>query len=123
MLVRTLVVAGLGLLTLSTGAAAQTPEQMCQKIKPLTGASVQSPKGTQEKPIKTVTPTEMFRIASGYYCDYFNDLPAMYAHSGNKIKVVGPNFEKEFDLQNFEQAVNAWRALLTSQHYSAPSAR
>ena len=123
MFVRTFVIIGLGVLALSTGARAQTAEQLCQRSKALTGASVLSPKGLADKTIKTTTPTEMFRTASGYYCDFCNDLPTMYAHSGNKIKVVGPNFEKEFALQDFDQAVNAWRALLTSQHYPAPAAR
>ena len=105
MFVRAFVIMGLGVLALSTGATAQTAEQKCQRGKALTGASVQSPKGLADKTINTTTPTDV-QDGVGLLLRSFCNLPTMLpAHSGNKIKVVGPGFEKEFWMAAFKQGL------------------
>ena len=103
-------------LSFSGTAMAQTSNTPC-------GTMVPAPKGLFDTPLRSIPPVEMFRVASGYYCEALNILPTMYAHSGNKIVVLGPGYEKEFDLANIEEASKAWRALLKSQGYAPTPSR
>jgi len=45
----------------------------------------------------------------------------MYAHSGNAITVVGRGFVREYPIQEWRKAVQAYRALLITNGYDVPT--
>ena len=68
-------------------------------------------------PIDKLTPVEIFRASSGYYCDFPNDHPTIYGHSGDAVTVVGAGYEKTFPLAELDEAFAAYMRLLARQGY------
>jgi len=101
----------------SSEAIAQTATDPCEAPRNFTGSHIRSPASLYNTPLSKITPAEAFRATSGYYCDWPNLLPTMYAHSGNKITVVGPGYERIFDLKDFDEAAKVWHALLMLHGY------
>lgn len=86
------------------------------------------PKGTQLSPIPEnttiyeVSPVDMFRFASGYYCDVLRNIPAIYAsqlpNSEPTLTVVGPGgFEMIFALKDSKTAFQQYLILLKQTKY------
>ena len=95
-------------------------EELIQFIEKMTGiktGSVQPPEHL--KILKKVRPFEAFRYFSGYYRS-LNNNPVIYVtqtKNNEYLVVVGPNYEKQFPIHEFEQAVKAYLQLLLAQGY------
>jgi len=74
------------------------------------------------KTMRNISATDGFRYFSGYYGTR-NNLPAIYAHghssTGDWLTVVGPGMEKEFSVQQFDEAISAYKEFLLKRGYSA----
>ena len=70
-----------------------------------------------EHAVGRLSPTEIFRATSGYYCNFPNNHPTLYGHSGNAVTVVGGGYEKTFPLTKLNEAFAAYMRLLSRQGY------
>lgn len=73
----------------------------------------------QKKLLDKIMPDVGFRYFSGYYSEVHN-LPAMFAHGsidGSKLTVVGVGFYKEFAMNEWDKAIQTYKALLIIRGY------
>jgi len=72
----------------------------------------------ETKALNEIRPTDGYKYFSGYDSKY-NNLPTMYTYGykNSKIVVVGKGFIKEFSINEFSKAVQAYKALLILNGY------
>ncbi len=73
----------------------------------------------QKKVLDGITPDVGFKYFSGYYFDLHN-LPAIYAHGykdASGLTVVGIGFYKEFAMNEWDKAIQTYKALLIIRGY------
>ncbi|MBI3915470.1 MAG: hypothetical protein HY322_00485 [Betaproteobacteria bacterium] len=67
-----------------------------------------------------VTTKDGFAYYSGHL-PVEGNFPAMYAHTGNAITVLGRGFMREYPIHEWRKAVQAYRALLIMNGYELPT--
>jgi hypothetical protein len=74
--------------------------------------------------LKETSPAQGFEYFSGYAM-HLNNLPAMYAHGGvgkgQAITVIGRDYQQDFPMSHFSEAVEHYQALLEKQGYRPES--
>ena len=90
-------------------------ESVVRGLTPIPVGKIMSPfrDGTSFGSIKS---SDLFRAASGFYCDSVNYMPLIYASNAG-FTVVGPDYEKNFPPDKLEAALLDYQAYLKRNKY------
>jgi hypothetical protein len=86
---------------------------------PEKSGNVRGPKGLADA-VDKFAPIDLIREAAGYYVS-LNNLPVMLASAGPKgqvLTIVAPQYEREYPIDEIEDAIKDYKRVLKNQGYS-----